>query len=534
MNTIQKELLKTQWIYILVATEIASINMLPLIQRHRKPLALLLIISLGSFVAALLLLIPARTNQTTADVGVLDYSMPKSSEIQSPGDREIKATETTLDNPQDDPTPFSPSQVFADIECRMSTGRGEASGIALISLPHGEDFGFAVIDANGVIFDGVLPFQPHNFDLGRRPDGSVLVGVADLRRNSGIFRPGDTDEPLRIFHDGQIVYETQKAWEFDIASNGTSFVVHEPTSGGASRLMIQNLDRGTEDQVDLGSRYSKTNEYDSGILLRYSLDETEVALVSSREDSRGKGDYWFYSIKDGSSRQISVKHGLSALLTSSENGYFVEKPLDLEPDRHSDFWQISRRELYEDESKNKDIWTAKVSLGTFFGSMKLSGDGKWLALNGWNFKVLNTETGETVFRFPKTGDKPSRLARSLSVLGPNATEEDLGRLGPIQFVGNNLMFHQEYGSLSECSGNPSGEWDRTAYLECVDNQRNLGRYDTVADVFNMENIRINSQPDYRVKTNQRGRCSKRKSLLVGGLDEIEGKLVYLPEIPPDQ
>lgn len=214
-------------------------------------------------------------------------------------------------------------------------------------------------------------------------------------------------------------------------------------------------------------------------------------------------------------------------MTSSENGFFVERPLDLDEDQRGDVWQISRRKIQENESLNKDVWTKRLSFGSYSGSMRLSGDGRWLALDGWKFKVLNAETGETVFDFPMAGDKQSRLARESSVLGPGASVDDLGRIGYVRFVENKLLILQQYGSRSPCTATRGGEWDREGYLDCVERRRALGLYRTVADIYDMGNIKMDSKPDFRIETDRRGGCFKH-SPLFGGLEERDGELVFLP------
>lgn len=44
-----------------------------------------------------------------------------------------------------------------------------------------------------------------------------MFGFGALRLNSEVFRPRDSDEPVRIYHDDHVVYETNKAWNFGIA-----------------------------------------------------------------------------------------------------------------------------------------------------------------------------------------------------------------------------------------------------------------------------------------------------------------------------
>ena len=63
----------------------------------------------------------------------------------------------------------------------------------------------------------------------------MLAGFGDVRSNAGEFRPRDESEPVRIYMDGQVIYGSDKAWDFEIVSDGSSFYAHEPMSGNASR-----------------------------------------------------------------------------------------------------------------------------------------------------------------------------------------------------------------------------------------------------------------------------------------------------------
>ena len=87
-----------------------------------------------------------------------------------------------------------PAEVLGNLECRMLAGRRAAAGSAIVALPHGAGAKFAVLDADGTVAGGTLPFRPNHYRLGRRSDGTPLAALADLRLNSGTFRPENTPE----------------------------------------------------------------------------------------------------------------------------------------------------------------------------------------------------------------------------------------------------------------------------------------------------------------------------------------------------
>ncbi|MCE2424961.1 MAG: hypothetical protein J4F45_07640, partial [Pseudomonadales bacterium] len=56
-------------------------------------------------------------------------------------------------------------EVVADPNCRMVVGQRSVSGIALVILPLVDGAWFAVVDGDGVEFDGTLPFVPDRHAL---------------------------------------------------------------------------------------------------------------------------------------------------------------------------------------------------------------------------------------------------------------------------------------------------------------------------------------------------------------------------------
>ena len=153
---------------------------------------------------------------------------------------------------------FKPADVIGNPDCRMLPGRDSASDTALVVLPGDSGAHLGVLGEDGLVYRASLPFVPHLLALGKRTNGSVVAGVGNLRLGSRVFREPDTPEPVRIFQDGQIVYETQKAWDFGVASDGSSFYVQEPLAGEGSRLVVRDLDAGIETHIDLGTAYSAT------------------------------------------------------------------------------------------------------------------------------------------------------------------------------------------------------------------------------------------------------------------------------------
>ena len=445
----------------------------------------------------------------------------------------IVEEESQTRNLEEDSPLFTPERVILNVECRMRTGRGDAKDVALLRFYDENGTEFTVLDDTGTLARGRTDFRGHQTRIGLRADGSVVFGLGDLRRNSGVFREPDTDEPVKIYHNDLVIYETSKAWDFGVADDGTSFFVHEPAPGGASRLVVRDLDRDTQVEYDLGTRLTPVSDYFSGHSVDYSDDGSEVAFMSAQEDSNGMGVYYFYPVRDTNKpRRITVEGGWAALLTSSENGYFVDSPDEVEPHEFGDVWQVTRRRIDASNDEVVDLWSKRLHIRNHGGAMSISQNGKWLGLSGYEYKVLDTETGETVFSYPSAGDPEAKLARLLPVLPEGATVDDMGREGSMRFSGNTLRVYRTYGDTEACSREPGEPWDPVRYRECIKEQRLLGRYQEFYDIYEMESIELDSSPSYTVEVYSESDCGPANGRWRGLLD-LDGELVYRSEQPPN-
>ena len=434
---------------------------------------------------------------------------------------------------------FVPGEVIDNPDCRMLAGRGSASDVALVVVPTEKGSHFAVLDGRGEVFSDRLPYMPHHYQLGKRADGSVLVGLGDLRLNSKVFRDPAAPERMRIYMDGQVIYENAKAWQFAVAPDGSSFYVHEPLAGAASRLVVRNLDHRTEQHFDLDSSYTPHNDHESGFGSAYSTGSREVMFSPVYE--YGRGVHRFFPVVEGEVREVHVArdireqmHGGSedrvridgvsgAVFASSEEGYVAMPPSWRgQYWRGRQPWRIERRNLDHDADTTSVVWSREVDLDHFSSSMTLSGDGAWLALRAWTFKVLDTASGETVFEYPKV-DKRAELARLGSVLGPAATVSDVGGVTNEYFRDNRLVFFRQVGiaSTRTCSGK-RGE----AYDDCISDLRKRGVYNSMVDVFEMDGIQMDSQPDFRREVGRDNLCASGDYAL-RGLQVHDDRLTFL-------
>ncbi len=283
--------------------------------------------------------------------------------------------------------------VIADPQCRMVVGQRTASDTALVYLPLGDGAWFAVVNTFGIVFDATLPFVPERPEVGKRPDGTILVGF------------GLADK-VQVVHDGSVIYEFDEVWSFGIADDGSSFFVVEPLAGNASRLVVRNLELREEHHFDLGTSITPTNHsLDFG--LDYSVDLAEVIVRPSR--SRG-GASRFFPVVGGVPREVVVEptQGMPtrdlSVFATSELSYHARNVGDKDRNRYSLLWRIVKveREFGNGGERGREVWTRDLQFLRNL-SMQVSLDGAWLVLTDpvAGVEVLHTEDGETVLSYPE-------------------------------------------------------------------------------------------------------------------------------------
>ena len=413
-----------------------------------------------------------------------------------------------------------PEEVLGNLECDMASvpGQGGAAAAALVVLPHGAGARFSVVDRDGAVAGGVVPFRPNHYQLGRRADGAPLVGLGALRRNSKRFRSPDSSEPVRIYLGGKLIYESNKARGFLIARDASSFVVHEPSDAGASRLVVRDLALGEERYIDLGTRATPTNAYEGGPSIYYAMGGKEIAVyLPASSDAGGLGTYWFYPVGEGRPQRIAIEDVYSALVFSSREAYFVEPQGE-----GRRFWRASKRRIDADKGTTEELWHNVLEMDHFYGDLDISRDGRWLGVEGWTFHVLDTWSGESVFEYPRIGTVDRQRAMLSSVLGPGATRADIGNLVGIGFEDNVMRFHRILGS-AKCLTPPGEEYDALRYRQCV---RERDGFREVYDVYDLDTLTAYSQPAYREEVFRETNCVE-GDMPFRGLQNVDGKLAYL-------
>lgn len=420
------------------------------------------------------------------------------------------------------------SDVIDNMECQLTSGIGAARDVGVITLPRGEVTDFAVLNPSGMRFSGSLPFEPNWVRIGVSPDGSTVVGFGDLRGGgSWEFKPPDTPEPIRIRRDNQTIFESDKVWNFDIAADGSSFIVHKPDSDGTSTLIVRNLTTDDEVRHNLGTRFTPMNAYERAYWLQYSRDFSEAVFVPAHADSWGVGKHWFYPIGEGTRRRIAVESVLSAVSVNSEEWYFVEYPDRslLKNDRIA--WPVVRKQLDPTNNEEKIIWKRAVELEKYSGSIELSLNGKWLGLSAWNYVVLNTETGKTQFQFQTVHDKKEQFARLRPSLPVDAIVSEMGSIGSARFLHDYLLLYSKRGNATACSRDRLNPYNQTTYRNCLREQRLRNKYRWFHYVFDLNAVAIDSSPIFRREWFRDTECSLANSPLPG-LRVTNGVLTYGP------
>lgn len=398
-----------------------------------------------------------------------------------PGGEPQTADAQPIAKPQ---VPVSPTadKVVADPDCRMVVGQRAVSDTALVVLPLGDGAWFALVDGDGIEFEGTLPFVPERPVLGRRADGTILAGFS-------------FDDSLRIVHDGHVIYEFDNVWDFDIANNGSSFYVVEPLAGGASRLIVRNLDLRQEHHFDLGTTIARTDRGLSSSV-SYSVEFAEVGVKPSLLRA---GTNRFYPVTGGDPREVVVEHpdGMAprvvSLFESSEVAYHAYSRHDAERTERGlpgQEWMVVKvQRTFERGSESRTVVWAHDLLAIGPLTLQQSEDGNLLLLAGpVSAFVLGAADGQRVFSYPVR-----RLIGSMGgkrFVDPPRDRNNRLRLMTSRFVGNRLFFYKW------TEGKP-GE----VVVEGVDLQLNGSRLDGLRMVHReVERMPGESELDFAMRT----------------------------------
>ena len=358
---------------------------------------------------------------------------------------------------------------------------------------------FEVLDGEGTVLGNSLPFWPNHYRLARHADGSIITGFGDLRLNSMVSRPQETPEPVRIFRDGELLYETEKAWNFGLAPDGSAFFVIEPEADSTSRLVIRNLDSGTRRQHDLGYEYTPVY-FDLPYSFQFTATSGEVMMAPSGMTGHGNS-HIFFPTDAGHRRKATLEGRGHVVFESMRYGYYVFWQGEDQP------WLAQKKELHWGAPRTApritDVWSREVDLGSFYGTMRLSDDAAWLVLRSRETLVLDARGGDTVFSW-QTERSGEELARLSTALPPGATEEDVGGIQGVSITDGQLRLFRR-----------------------VNHSPTRGAY--YYDVFDMAGIELDSAPRFRIQVGRDNPCMA-GDFALRGLQEVDGALTYLTQV----
>lgn len=405
---------------------------------------------------------------------------------------------------------LTPQEVIDNPQCRMQAA-GDAAVVVLIESDAAR---FLVVDGDGPVYGGNLPFPARNSRLGRRADGSTLAGfLGVLTHAAGTIPP--PPQPAVIFLDGQVIYEHHDVVRLGIAPDGSSFFAIETVTADSFELVIRNLDQEKEYRYDIGNTFKSWGlELCYGAF--YSLDYSEVHLdPGCPGDEGGMGTHYFYKTgASGAPRIIEIKDREGkqdeAVLVSSTQGYFVE---DERAHRDQPRFTVTKRQFDWPEGKARSVWSFTTSYNIPDWRIRVGSRGVWLTLKtipsgllpstwdrkDWRLLVIDAATGKTVFDFPTVSEQEQRK-RLGDFLSPATVPPGVGNVDGERIDGNELLIHRLFSRDPEIF----------AY-----------------DVYDMDTLSDDAKPMFRIPINRTAgnTCASRNYPRV--LANRNGRLAYV-------
>ena len=486
---------------------------------------------------------------TTADqppdlVGQVHQRVPEEVPSDAEPPNGAEPTERTTTGKRDGV--FALDEVFDNPDCMFRPGGGAAQGTAAVVVPD-ESGGsrFKILDSHGTLFEGELPFNPNRAFLGRAADQSMVAAFGDIRFNSKKFRERDTPEPVRIYRDGRLEYETPKARQFAVASNGSAFVTLEPEADQTRHVLkIRRFDPHLEREYSLGKLSLNMGNH---VLytVGFSNDWQDVKLSSSRWSK----PLYFYPV-DPASKAVAFWEGDSDKRQSSASiipNRFLGYHKGWDRSDADSNWPRLRfwKETYEwidGRRQTKAYWETKHFTNAP-GYAFLAHGGRYYVHRGEVVRVLNADTGELVFAYPTAtvignatefmGRKPAQIKGHEKMVYYGKIRRE--RLESVEYPdevsfpqsprsvyvrGGELILYNSVlrGGSLDCRTVPSLE-----YQDCREKavREHGAQYVDVLDTFALEGLSMDSQPVRRVEYVEEFSCA-RGDFVFQGLDLVDG------------
>lgn len=426
---------------------------------------------------------------------------------------------------------FHPDQVIGNPDCTIFFGNGSARDLSVVVLPNEAGQSFAIVDGSGVLSDGTIPFDANQFKLRRREDGTLVFAV---RKTSRVPRTRPSEEPLQpmqVYHDSHLVYESDNAWEFEMAPDGSTLAVHEPSTAGASRLVVKNFDAGTEHFVDLGDRLDYRKSNSATYRMRYSGEGSE--LIFPPLNYYGNGVHHIYSLDDEAFYTVNIHGKRGAWISSSGVGYVTKQMKPGANGTHT-LAKIGI-EGSQDIDDADVIWETPFEFAEYQGGVYVSDNERWLMLWGPETRIFDTSSGSRVLIAPTTPTafttEESRSGVHWHVFAYSRVSASQGR-----FIGDNVLLYHQYKHYESCHETTAEEPYAGSFRDCVQEHEAEGRNVSKYEVYHLNNLNPDGQPSYSAIYEENAefnvytgtsKCLQQRGRFQG-LGHIDGELVYRP------
>ena len=435
---------------------------------------------------------------------------------------------------------FALDEVFDNPDCMFRPGGGAAHGTAAVVVPD-ESGGsrFKILDAHGTLFEGELPFNPKQAYLGKAQDQSIVAAFGG--QNSKESRKPNALERVRVYRDGRLEYETAKARQFALASNGSAFVTLEPEGDKNHVLKIRRFDPHWERVYSLG-RYPLYR-------VNFSNDWQDVELSPSRWGKPLR----FYPV-DPASEPVTFWEGDSDKRQSDASTFlnrFLGYHIGRDRSDADSVWPKLRfwKESYEwvDGRRQTTTHWSTVFYARKLGYSFLAYGGRYYVHRGEVVRVLNADTGELVFAYPTatslaetpefTGRTPAQIKghermvhygkmrreRLKSVEYPDEVSFPLSP-SSVHARGGELILYSRVlrGGSLDCRTVPSLEY-KDCMIKAI--REHGARFTHVFDTFALKGLNMDSQPVRRVDHVKQFSCA-RGDIVFQGLDLVHGKFRF--------
>lgn len=355
--------------------------------------------------------------------------------------------------------------LVGDPGCRIHRGIGAAGDAAAAVVANSADSRFAVVDGAGVAFAGSVPFRVDRAQLGRRGDGALVAAFGSAG-----------DGRLAVWLNGRMVADERGVADFGLARDGAEWFLVRAEAQERFRVERHDTVSGARRSFTLG----QMRDTGAGLSHRafYSPVANELIFEPLRPDDSYDNSFILRS-PEGKTRLVRMQ-AVQALVESNAHLYVLEEWRNA----HSIAKQAFRWEAAP-EDRLVTLWSRVERVAPATVRMFLSDDAAWLGLFGWRLVVFDVVSGDTVLQFPLRGDKEAEFARLRDVLPADATVADVGQATDARIAHGLLLLRRTVPARG--AARPSGSAE-------------------VVDVFRMNGLRPDSQPDMRVAADDLYRC----------------------------